>query len=238
MLAVVVTGCISMATPEQIAYRRQKEKKLVKVKQKYLENQCKYILGEVVAHRLRVSGWEGMEDFRDYLEKEGKLDTIEKYRRLKNNMTDDNSQILDSLPKLKRSETFDQWVKRLVQDKEKQEIEDKVREYLSRNKETISKGFARKILTLGMLAEKLSEELGSTVTVRRVQVIWDQLNPKPFPKPGANTKKRGRPPKQNSQDQNQEQTPGDSTVQGENSDTPTLEKGTGDSQDNSTIDES
>ena len=160
-----------MATPEQIAYRRLLERKALAAKQRKFENHCKYILGGTMTRRLRVSGWDGLEAVREFLRKTNNLDKIEEYLRMKGvGMDADNGS-----PEIRKSENFDKWVRNLVKKTAKEELNKKIRGYLSRNREFIRLGLSKKILGFKDLAEKLSAELECRVTAKKVQVVWYDL---------------------------------------------------------------
>lgn len=165
------TSFNNMATPEQIAYRRILERKAAAAEKRRFENRCKYILGGILAKQLRVSSWGGLEEVRESLKESNNLDKIEWYLKMKGVGMADN----DSVPKIKKSESFDRWLASEIKKVEVEELTKKIKAYLFRNRERIKLGLSRKILTFKTLAEKLSVELGCRVTAKKVQTVWYQL---------------------------------------------------------------
>jgi len=159
-----------MATPEQIAYRRLIKSRRLSGQKRRFENHCKYILGGVLARRLRVSHWEGLGEVRAFLQETNNLDKIEQYLAMVG-----AAGMNDDIPKIEESESFNKWLAGLVKKIEVEELNKRIKVYLRQNKERIRLGLSRKVVTFKLLAEKLSKELGYKVTAKRVQVVWYNL---------------------------------------------------------------
>jgi hypothetical protein len=112
-----------------------------------------------------------LEEVRESLKESNNLDKIEWYLKMKGVGMADN----DSVPKIKKSESFDRWLASEIKKVEVEELTKKIKAYLFRNRERIKLGLSRKILTFKTLAEKLSVELGCRVTAKKVQTVWYQL---------------------------------------------------------------
>jgi len=159
-----------MATPEQIAYRRLIKSRRLSGQKRRFENHCKYILGGVLARRLRVSHWDGLGEVRAFLQETNNLDKIEQYLAMVG-----AAGMNDDIPKIEESESFNKWLAGLVKKIEVEELNKRIKVYLRQNKERIRLGLSRKVVTFKLLAEKLSKELGCKLTASRVRVVWYEL---------------------------------------------------------------
>ena len=226
-------------TPEQLAYRRLKERRRLQFLQTKSQDHCKYILGAMLARRLRVSGWNGLEDFRKSLEKSGNLVTIEAFLDFALSMENNNAP-----NETERSQRFDEWLDSYLAEKKKLSDYETIRDYFRKKYDLIKWGLENKQISHSNLAEKLGQELNIQLSPRKVAELWREVVKGKEPQSGVEHKKRGRPPKKSQDSQltvetaTQAQTIGDNTVQGKNTGSPTPQQGTGNSQDDSTIDES
>ena len=233
-------------TPEQIAYRKLKERRRLQFLQRKFQNHCKYILGGTLAHRLRVSRWNGLEDFRESLEKSGNLATIEAFLDFALSMENNNAP-----NETERSQRFDEWLNSYLREKKRLSDYETICVYFRKEYDLIKWGLENKHISHSNLAEKLGQELNIQLSPRKVAELWREVVKEKEPQSGVERKKRGRPPKKSQDSQltvetvgenldstTQEQIPGNNTVQGQNAGSPTPQQGTGDSQDDLTIDES
>jgi len=226
-------------TPEQLAYRRLKERRRLQFLQRKFQDHCKYILGGTLARRLRVSGWSGLEDFRKSLEKSGSLVTIETFLDFALSMENNNAP-----NETERSQRFDEWLSSYLREKKRLSDYETICVYFRKEYELVKWGLKNKQISYGDLAEKLGQELNIQLSSKKVAELWREVVKEKEPQSGVERKKRGRPPKKSQDSQltvetaTQAQTIGDNMVQEKNTGSPIPQQGTGNSQDDSTIDES